>query len=191
MTDTRDKLNEAIFCLKLMRNTLSSSYATLEQGRDEFRYALNLFLSSARSVTWIMKSEFDKVPGFDSWYADKEAKMRSDSTMKFLLEQRNISLKQKPVQPHGNTKITISEHLTVSDSWVVIEHYPDGTQKKFESQSEPPLPPKPTEVTTEQSWYFSELPEGNNEVVAVCEAHISKLEQLVNECESKFASRLE
>jgi hypothetical protein len=78
MTNTRDKLNEATFCLKLMKATLNGSIATTEQGRDEFRYSLNLFLSSARSVTWIMKNEFDKVPGFHTWYAGKEAQMRSD-----------------------------------------------------------------------------------------------------------------
>lgn len=187
MTNTRDKFNEAIFCLKLMKTTLSSPHSTIAQGRDEFRYALNLFLSSARSVTWIMKSEFDKVPGFDSWYAGKEAQMKSDSTMKFLLDQRNISLKQRPIQPHGNTQITITEHLAISDSWVVTTHYADGTQEKFESQPEPSPLPKPTEVTMKQSWYFNELPEGNNDVVVVCEEHIDKLEQLVNECESLFA----
>jgi hypothetical protein len=188
MTDTRDKLNETIFCLKLMKTTLSSHHATTTQGRDEFRYSLNLFLSSARSVTWIMKSEFDKVPGFDSWYADKEAKMRSDSTMRFLLEQRNISLKQKPIQPQGNTKVSFTDYLTASDSISIVVTHADGTEEKFESQSEPPPPPKPSEVTMEQSWYFSGLPEGSNEVVATCEAHITKLEQLVNECESKFSN---
>jgi hypothetical protein len=190
MTNTRDKLNEAIFCLKLMKTSLSSPYATTTQGRDEFRYSLNIFLSSARSVTWIMKSEFDKVPGFDSWYAAKEAQMRSDSTMRFLLEQRNISLKQKPIQPQGNTKVSFTDYLTVSDSISIIVTHVDGTEEKYESQSEPPPPPKPSEVTMEQLWYFSELPEGSNEVVSICGAHISKLEQLVSECESKFASCL-
>ncbi len=186
MTNTRDKLNEAIFCLNLMKAIVDGLNATTEQGRDEFRYALNLFLSSARSVTWIMKAEFDKVPGFENWYAGEEAQMRNDETMKFLLNQRNISLKQQPIQPHGNTKATFTEHLTVSDSWSVIVTYADGTQEKFETQPEPPPLPKPTEVKIEQSWYFSDLPEGNNEVVTICEEHIMKLEQLVNECEQKF-----
>jgi len=184
MTNTRDKLNEAKFCLKLMKDILNSPNATTVQGRDEFRYSLNLFLSSARSVTWIMKKEFDKVSGFHTWYAGKEAQMRSDNTMRFLLEQRNISLKRQSVQPHGITKVSFTEHITITDSVVLTIIHSDGTQEKFGSLPKPTPPPKPTEVSIEQSWYFIELPEGSNDVVAVCEQHITKLEALVNECES-------
>ncbi len=188
MTNTRDKLNEAIFCLNLMKEVLHGLNATTEPGRDNFRHALNLFLSSARSITWIMKSEFDKVPGLESWYSAQETQMRSDNTMRFLLEQRNISLKQRPIQPQGITKVSFTEYLTVSSSLSIVVTHADGTEEKSESRSEPSPLPKPTEVAIEQSWYFSELPEDSNEVVAICEAHITKLEQLVSECESKFTN---
>jgi len=117
--------------------------------------------------------------------------MRSDNTVRFLLEQRNISLKQRPIQPHGNTTIAITEHLAISDSWVITVHHADGTQEKFESQPEPPPPYKPTEVTMRQSWYFNELSQEKNNVVVICEEHIAKLEKLVSECEARFNSALE
>jgi hypothetical protein len=100
--------------------------------------------------------------------------------------QRNISLKRRPVQPHGITKVSFTEHITITDSVVFTVIHADGTQEKFGSPPEPAPPPKPTEVTMEQTWYFNELPDGNNDVMSVCEQHITKLEALVNECESLF-----
>lgn len=51
-----------------------------------------------------------------------------------------------------------------------------------------PAPVIPTETIHEQSWFFDELQKEElpSEVVPVCEEHIAKLEQLVDECERLF-----
>jgi hypothetical protein len=178
MTDTREKLLEARYFLKLMKEKQSD--------RDAFKYNLSAFLAAARSVTLIMQREFDKVSGFKEWYAEKQAKMQSDETMRLLNDKRVMTIHQRPVRPNAHINVSASEHITLSDSISIVVTRADGTVERMESEPTPPPEPAKTEGTTEWRWYFDELPE--KDVVTVCEEHIAKLETLVKKCESRFTS---
>jgi hypothetical protein len=45
------------------------------------------------------------------------------------------------------------------------------------------------ELTSDVTWVFDEMPNSyapENNVISICEDHFTKLEQIVNECETKF-----
>jgi hypothetical protein len=63
----------------------------------KFQFELNAFLSASRSVTFVMQKAMSDVPGFDRWYLQRQAEMKSDEAMRFFIELRNVSQKQGPV----------------------------------------------------------------------------------------------
>jgi hypothetical protein len=178
MTDTREKLLEAKYFSERMKEKQSD--------RDAFKYNLSAFLAAARSVTFIMQREFDNVRGFKEWYNEKQSEMQNDETMRLLNDKRVMTIHQQPVRPRAHVNISISEHVTISESISIVITRADGTVERRESEPTPPPAPAETEATTEWRWYFDELPE--KDVVTVCEEHIVKLETLVAECESQFTS---
>jgi len=187
-TNTGDKLNGARHFLKQMKNKQSD--------RDAFRYNLSAFLSATRSVTWVMKKEFDKAPGFEKWYETVQEDMNKDSAMKFFKEKRNITLKEGSAKPQARVDVTIyvpTVHITISTfpPTVTTSTADETTGKRAKSElttsSETPTSVATTadgKTVTKWRWYFKDLPD--KDVVTACEEHIKKLEDLVVECESKF-----
>lgn len=57
-------------------------------------YFLNAFLSSARSVTFLLQKEMAHVDGFAPWWASQRLAMGGDKVARFFLELRNFSQKQ-------------------------------------------------------------------------------------------------
>jgi len=176
MTNTKEKLLEAKHFLEQMMENQSDQSA--------FKYSLSAFLAAARSVTFIMQKEFDKVSDFKKWYAKKQGEMKSDEAMRLLKDKRTMTIHRQPVRPHAHVNVSISESVAVSESISIVITRADGTVERRESEPTPPPVPAKGEDTTEWRWYFDELPE--KDVITVCKEHIVKLETLVAECESQF-----
>ena len=69
--------------------------------REEFQYELNAFLSAARSVTFLLQKEMQKVQGFRKWWAERQEKMKMDAGMRFFLNLRNFSQKEGRISMVG------------------------------------------------------------------------------------------
>lgn len=179
MTNTKQKLLEAKYFLERMIENQAE--------RDAFKYNLSAFLAAFRSVTMIMQKEFDKVPGFADWYKVQQEQMKTDSNkMKLLNTKRTMTIHQQPVQPRAHINISITEHITISDSMSAILTRADGTVERYDSVPPESLPtPARAETTVQWRWYFDEIP--NIDVVAVCQECMTKLEAIVLECEQLFA----
>lgn len=179
MTYTREKLLEARYFLDRMVENQAE--------RNAFKYNLSAFLSAARSVTLIMQKEFVGVPRFADWYIDQQDKMRADDMMKVLKDKRDVTIHEQPVDLHACVEVSITEHITVTDSVSVTIIRADGTVEQRNSMppSPPPAPTK-TESTVKWRWFFDEVPD--TDVITVCKEYISKLESIVTECERLFGS---
>jgi hypothetical protein len=188
ITNTRNKLNEASYFLEQMKNKQSD--------RDAFRYNLSAFLSAARSVTWVMKKEFDKAPGFEKWYEKAQGDMNKDSCMKFFNEKRRMTIHIEPVKPQARVDVTIyvpAVNITASTlpPTVTTSTADETTGKRVKPELTTsfvtPASVATTadgEAVTKWRWYFKELPD--KDVATACEEHIKKLEDLVVGCESEF-----
>ncbi len=65
-------------------------------------YELNAFLSSARSVTFLLQKEYASTVGFREWWQRDRVTLANDVAARFLLELRNFSQKQGPVSIVGS-----------------------------------------------------------------------------------------
>jgi hypothetical protein len=62
VTKTREKLEEAKFFLEQLEADYKSA---------RFQYYLSAYISAARSVTWVMRHEYNDVVGWEEWFSKK------------------------------------------------------------------------------------------------------------------------
>ncbi len=183
MSNTRDKLNEARYFLKLMTEN--------QNERESFRYALSAFLAAARSVTLFMQREYKRIPGFNDWYEKQREWMKKNKTMKVLKGKRDVSIHCEPLTPRAHVNMTVSDGVTLSESvsLVVVKYDSQGKEitrieTKEPSKEPSKQPPEPEPPTVEWRWYFDEIP--GADLLTVCTDYVAELEQLVSECETRF-----
>jgi len=178
MSATKEKLFEAKYFLDCMIES--------QDKRDVFKYNLSAFLAAFRSVTMIMQNEFGKVPGFVDWYRVQQDEMKADDKMKLLNTKRTMTIHQKPVQPRALVSVSVTEHITVTNSVSVIVTRADGTVERYDSAPEQPPTPAKTEPVVQWQWFFDEV--SDIDVVTLCQECWRKLESIVLECEQRFGS---
>lgn len=88
MTDTRQKLNEAEYFLRMTQTQF-------RQQSLNFEFQLNAYINSARNVTFVMQKEYARAEGFKEWWDNHQA--RSDESMKKFVTLRNVSVKQRSI----------------------------------------------------------------------------------------------
>jgi hypothetical protein len=113
MSKTSEKLNEAKFFLGQVE---ASAYKY-----PEFNFYLSAFLSSARSVLWIMKSEYQEVNGWLPWYENREPTLDEQLLLKRINAARIRTEKQAPIKAEYRIEVTIPK-----------ENVTDGLQHKLE-----------------------------------------------------------
>ena len=199
ITKTRDKLNEAKFFLNYMEETQKRPDVKTQATQDAFRYFLNAFLLAFRSATklpsarnvqsknyrkydWVLEKEYGDAEGFDSWYQEKYEELKNDKVFQFLKVQRDRGI-----------------HFSENES-VKLEVY-TSVHALDPSRYRNPIPPSKSliEIPGLQTdpygsiFTFTEL--GRDicptcEVVYVCTFYLAKLEEIVDECESRFLCAL-
>lgn len=87
---TIDKLNEAEFFLNNLKKHKNIF--------PEFDYYLNAFVSSARSILWIMKFEYGSNNKWRDWYNNKTTSESEDILLRGIKNMRNRSIKQAPLK---------------------------------------------------------------------------------------------
>jgi len=187
MTNTRDKLEEAGYFLERMKETQAEP--------DHFRYNLSAFLAAARSVTWVMKNEFNAAEGFNCWYCKCKAEWKNDTEMEFFRQIRNDNIHENPVLPRADAGASVQDPESIADNVFAGLFHPNGTEKKIEmkpTQFPPEAESGKSTVSTEWKWYFRKLPEINfdpsgEDVISLCEGYLGKLARIVSECESSFS----
>lgn len=87
---TIDKLNESEFFLNKLKKHKNIF--------PEFDYYLNAFVSSARSILWIMQFEYDSNHKWRDWYKNKTTSESEDILLSGIKNMRNRSIKQAPLK---------------------------------------------------------------------------------------------
>lgn len=87
MTNTERKLGEAKYFLR----QLTPDYVY-------FDYILSAYLNAARSVTWIMRHEFDKVVGWECWFKSCEISEKEKKLLKEINDFRILSAKKTGIK---------------------------------------------------------------------------------------------
>lgn len=187
MGRTRDKLSEAQFFLQQLEQHVFS--------HPVFNYYLSAFISSARSVLWVMRNEYHDISGWEQWYSSKVPTADEDILLRSINDVRVRSEKKEAL----HTRYQVSFHVAKED-------LTDELRKFFEENAgktvrvtieEVATRKHATQVDTNIARFFGgfeamyrvidEFPD--EDVVLICRRYYSLLEQVVIECEAKFQAQ--
>jgi len=162
---TRNKMQEARYFLEKM-----------EESYDDptFTYNFNAFVSAARSITYYMQKQYAHQEGFSLWYNQKQEKMKKDKELKYLNQARVGALKTEPINKGATREIKFAVDVILS------KEYELSTEQSNEPQFVNPPENYPKTVRR----FFPDL--DDLDVVEFCENQLTKLVELVEECENLF-----
>jgi hypothetical protein len=181
-SDTQDKFGEAAYFLDQMRR--------LQDAGEPFKYSLNAFISAARSITYIMQTEYAERPGFTEWWTKKQTELRADPDMDMFNEKRVITIHKSSLRVRAEHKVEMTAIVRPRASLEITVIRADGRSERV-TPREPfrrrwfrHLPRwRPYKVAT---WFFDDVPD--RDLMSLCERHLAKLRAVVEECSSLFGS---
>ena len=181
--ETQRKLDEAQFFLFNLKEVHIN---------PEFDYFLSAFLSSARSVLWIMRFEYGGVYGWEKWFVGLSASETEDFLLKTMTNLRNENLKVRPIRTNFAMEFSISPRFVDDERLSIMDTMAgkSGTLKFYQDIEDVPeeeikqvLPAKL--VSSGRSVVdFPEQP-----IIGLCEKYCSFLEKVVFECRATFGPK--
>lgn len=187
MKNTNYKLEESKFFLdKMIKNS---------NKLPDFDYYFNAFISSARSILWIMKNEYIHKPGWEEWYNSIETTGEEDQFNNNINNLRIRSLKKNPprtskyvgmITPNENIDV-ISEirkfmgektKIRCKISFEEIENKYESLGIKRDKQK--------LTISGKVSCYRTIDEFKKEDVIKIAKKYFNWLESLVFECEKVF-----
>jgi hypothetical protein len=180
-TNTEIKLDEARYFFTLLQQKLPH--------KKEFDYLLNAFVNSARSVTWIMRSEFKHTKGWEEWFNAFAASEEQGLLLSLVNTLRVESIKRAPLRttvsllidvPPGSLSDEKQEQLrNLVDKPIVVEMSDKAIPATQDSVVVGP-------VTVHDVRRVVKNMEPHEDIMQTCEKYLSFLEMLVKECLANF-----
>jgi hypothetical protein len=165
------------------------------QDGTKFRYFLDAFLALARSVPHILKSEFHDDNQLARWYDHRVRELCSVKIVRFLIEMRNISLKEHTPMMATTAAVSYSLDAIIGETLDIKKTSPDGKTKNIrtaslkiagdQAEKQQPAPTVPQIV----GYSFDELPkwfDENPDVMYLCKKYLDELERFVAEAEDEI-----
>lgn len=179
---TRSKYKEAQFFLDQLGTSYYDDVRRIFKRSKRppvFHYYLSAFLSAARSVTWIMRSEYQQMAGWEQWFETQ--KTAEHAELLHLFNQLRIrSEKIEPIIPGRAVRIE-------GDGGPPVERDPRLPRFHMSITSADPdsdgVPIMSGEVL-EWRWTIEEL--DGDDLVAACRRYLTLISQLLDNCESRF-----
>lgn len=172
-----------------------------------FKYELNAFLASIRSVPDILLQDYNEkfslgidlneklypeafeerakqqnnvqAIQFYNWWKKKMYEIKSDKIVSMLFEKRNISVHRKSIEP-DLIKLEVFDTITVSDSVTFTICDKEGHVISESKSVEKPQETKKLEES-KTNLFFSDYPQEN--VLEVCRKLVHIMEKFVEEAE--------
>lgn len=169
---TRRKFEEAQYFLSKCQELARRPNAPFV---PEVLFYLSALISAARSVLWVMRHEYNEVPGWEQWFQSRNNDSTGEALFKRFTGLRNETVKTGTLQPHFVPLIlpTLSK--------------------------DPSLPPKPTFAVLRVGTSGDRplIVEGadlewvidldGREVLFSAAQYVSLLSEIVGECEARFS----
>jgi hypothetical protein len=154
-----------------------------------FMANLDAFVTDARSVTFIMKTEFDSIKGFREWYSVKQDEMKDYSDFDFFNKLRVNTTHVRPFNTVTKISTAFPEGMTLSGGKTVEIPLGEMGDRDFIIDNQTPVIVNGNAVnhikrSTTRNYFFTDKP--NEDAIARCEAYFQKLKELVTECHSRF-----
>ena len=181
MSATSQKLAEAIVLLEQAKGN-SNNYLV-------FIANLNAFVSAARSVTFIMQTEYADATGFKEWYKGKV--LGKDDDFKFFNALRVDTEHVRPFNTPTRYTTVFKGGLSIpAGATVEIPLGRVAAGQIITSDEAPAMvdgKPVAIERSTARAYHFTQRPEVD--AISLCQEYLQKVKELVIECEQKFMIR--
>ncbi len=179
-SNTRLRLKKSFFFLQKMETNIDIE--------PDFNFYLNAYISSSRSVKWVMNKEYSKVEGWEDWNKNTSSTNEEVNCIKIISKLRNQSLKEKPLVtskefifpiPEGiNIKIgALYKILVFRDDLLPNREIENEIKQKFGSN--------PINFTSKRE-IIRIVEKMGEDIMLLCQHYYQWLENLVNECEDQF-----
>lgn len=186
MTHTRRKLDEAKFFLHL---------ADENRHTREFNFYLSACVSAARSVTWIMRSEYSRSEGWEHWFQTKQPTSEDQELLRQVNQVRIRSEKQRPLEASATLEIDIPPERVTEELKARMQTWPVGTRFKLalleiSESGDMTLPEGFPEdaivgITAGFELRLDEFPD--EDIIGALRRYVALLDELVTECEQFHA----
>jgi len=184
VTRTRHKLNETWFFLTKLDEHYFDHIQSVIQGDvspPAFAYYLSAFVSAARSVTWVMRHEYSRAPGWEDWFQNQKVTDQHRVLLKLFNDLRVRSEKREPL-PLGHSVRFVGDpdapepDLRLPRFRITISTADGGREEVIQSG--------------EVAAFFWTLDEFEGEdLLPACREYVNLLASLVQDCEERFVAR--
>jgi hypothetical protein len=189
MNKTSDKLDEAAFFLKQMESNYFKN--------TDFMYFTSAFISSARSVLWIMRSEYHSVEGWKAWFESIKPTDDERVLFKQINAARVRTEKQAPLD--GNIRVELSvpipSEYDFKEVYHTLENYLNKVGDLSVEMSEKGSESTRFEASEERLKFSGKVEKvyivldelADEDVLGQCKKYYLILKKLVLECEKLFS----
>ena len=182
MKHTQFVLNETEFFLTKLKEETDRF--------PNFNYYLNAYINAARSVLWIMKHEYGQINGWREWYDSTEVDNDLEQLLKGIVDMRNRSLKQSPLQikkeyliGNDNTYFNLFNEIIPfvgkKVSLTIEQTNEIGNTERIKSDNSLTLKGKLKSIYSVEEFE-------NKDVLDICQQYFDWLKEHVNLCIEKF-----
>ena len=159
----------------------------------DFDYYVSAFISAARSVTWIMKSEYKEKAGWEEWYKSRKPRNVDDEFLKAMNELRVRSVKTTPVQTNIRVTLDIPPEEVTPQLREYFESLKPGQIAQFVLGKKEDVKDGLLEnrevlafgETVNTTMYVDGFPQ--HDVREMGHSYLDELDGLLHECEARFA----
>jgi hypothetical protein len=90
---------------------------------DDFRIAVNSCIQELRNVTFVLQANKREISGFDAWYGPWQEKMRTNTSMRWLVDARNYIVKQGDLELLSKLRIEVIGSYLAGEVAIFEEDY--------------------------------------------------------------------
>lgn len=184
MRRTRQKLEEAAYFLQRVEEHY---FDALEDNGRPLIYYVSAFISAARSVTWIMRSEYSRLPGWKTWYDVQRPSTHDLKLLRGFTDARNRSQKMEPLRVEVRLFVSPKTGRTLDASGEAPIGSPKLERYRITIQEVDPPSGEPRSIEAMLDSIECGLPEfGEEDLLRACRRYLDLLSALVQECEQRF-----
>ena len=177
---TRFRLEETRFFLGKMESNL--------RNRIEFRFYLDAFLASARSIFHVFEKEFHDNGLLMDWYKG-EIEVKKNPVVKFFINLRNISLKEHTPDTYTSVRIKWAADVNLTEK--DVKRVVDSDGKEHWVTPSMPLEVIDTKIIGYSFVHNFKWFNENPDVISLCKEYLDELERFVTEAENQVKEKRE
>ncbi|WIM38283.1 hypothetical protein PO903_16725 [Paenibacillus sp. PK4536] len=188
---TTRKFDEAKFFLDLLEENTNED--------PQFDYFLNAFISSARSILWIMRAEFSDIKGWEQWFGSLNPSKEEISFLKKVNDMRVRSLKSDPLLTRVHMKVDILDGAFTEEVNEYLKRL-DGKNVTFtietleediENQEYGIIEQGTVKLRGKVNGVVRALDDfPDRDILDICKEYYYQLKTIVDECLEKFSDKI-